>query len=116
MLAVLAVGTSPVRAGCVGGFTAGRRLLARPLNLSLVPSTGVGGIDCGNAAAEPAKGSFIGFVEADLDMNTLISRKFMPMIYTGHQPSGKFVPGRLLESFVRYTPVIGARICSGKHY
>jgi hypothetical protein len=106
----------PVIAGGVGGFIAGRRLLARPLNLSLVTWTGVGGIGRGQTPQESAEGYFIGFVEIDLEVGIPITRWFMPVVYAGYQLAGNFVPGTLFETFVSYTPVIGARICWGKHY
>ena len=103
-------------AGGVGGFMAGIRLLSRPINLSLISWTGLGGLSTGILPADGHGGLMVFFEEVTLDIGLPIVRWFMPTIFVGYQLAGNLIPGAPFNAFLSYTPVIGMRIQWGKFY
>ncbi len=97
-------------AGGFGGFISGLRLIERPINLSIVSWTGIGGISTGIYSATGDEG-FMGLLqEVTLEIGFPLLRWFMPTIYTGYQIAGNLIPGVPFRDFFSYTPVLGLRI------
>ena len=103
-------------AGGFGGLISGIRLIKRPVNLSIVSWTSFGGIGVGDIDADESSGYFALSEEVCLEIGLPIFRWFMPTIYVGYQVAGNLIPGRLFQSFLSYTPVVGLRIQWGDFY
>ena len=97
-------------AGGFGGFISGIRLIQRPINLSVVSWTGLGGISTGIYPAAGYQGFFAILQEVTLEIGFPVLRWFMPTIYAGYQVAGNLIPGVPFSTFFSYTPVVGLRI------
>ena len=103
-------------AGGVGGIVAGVRIFSRPITLSLVSWTGLGGIYTGTHETDSGKGFFALSEEITVEIGLPILRWFMPTVFAGYQVAGNLIPGTPLTSFFSYTPVVGLRLQWGRFY
>ena len=103
-------------AGGFGGFITGYRLLEKPVNLSIVSWTGLGGISTGILPAFGHEGFFGLLQEVTLELGFPIIRWFMPTVFAGYQIAGNLIPGVPFEAFFSYTPVVGFRLQWGSFY
>lgn len=103
-------------AGGFGGFLGGFRLLDRPVNISIVSWTGLGGLYTGIRSASGYQGFFGLLQEVTLELGIPIIRWFMPTLFAGYQVAGNLIPGVPFEAFFSYTPVIGLRLQWGSFY
>jgi hypothetical protein len=110
-----AAGRSEI-AGGFGGFIGGFRLLDRPVNISIVSWTGLGGISTGILPADGFEGFFGLLQELTLEIGIPVIRWFMPTLFAGYQIAGNLIPGVPFEAFFSYTPVIGFRLQWGSFY
>lgn len=107
------------QSGIVGGFggvIAGLRILKLPINISVISYTGFGGLYSGKHKETPNSGFFAISEEINLEIGVPIFKWFMPVIYAGYQIQGNVLPGRLFESFLSYTPVLGVKMTWGIFY
>ena len=104
-------------AGGFGGVINGVRLCQRPVTISLISWTAVGGISTGNQTGEEQEEGYFAFMEEiTLELGIPINRWFMPTLYAGYQVAGNLVPGKPFEDFLLYSPVIGVRVAWGEFY
>jgi len=103
-------------AGGFGGVIAGFRLLDRPVNISIVSWTGLGGLSTGILPTGGYKGFFALFEEVTVELGIPIIRWFMPTLFAGYQIAGNMIPGVPFRSFFSYTPVVGFRFQWGSFY
>jgi len=104
-------------AGGFGGVINGVRFIDRPVTVSLISWTGIGGISTGNQESVGGEEGFFAFIEEiTLELGVPINRWFMPSLYAGYQIAGNLAPGVPFEDFLVYTPVIGMRVAWGKFY
>jgi hypothetical protein len=103
-------------AGGFGGFIGGFRLLDRPINISILSWTGLGGISTGVLPAYGHEGFFGLLQEITLEMGFPVIRWFMPTLFAGYQVAGNLIPGVPFEAFFSYTPVVGFRLHWGSFY
>lgn len=103
-------------AGGYGGFVSGFRLLEKPLNISIVSWTGLGGIYTGILPASGYEGFFSLLEEVTLELGFPMIRWFMPTIYAGYQIAGNLIPGVPFGAFFSYTPVVGFRLQWGSFF
>ena len=104
-------------AGGFGGVINGVRFIDRPVTVSLISWTAIGGISTGNRESGDGEEGFFAFrEEITLELGIPINRWFMPSLYAGYQIAGNLAPGTPFEDFLVYTPVIGMRVAWGKFY
>jgi hypothetical protein len=96
--------------GGFGGFISGKRLLTRPVTISIVSWTGFGGMSTGTYETDSGSGFFCVLEEIDLEIGLPVFSWFMPTVFVGYQVVGNVVPGQMFETFLSYTPVFGMRI------
>jgi hypothetical protein len=104
-------------AGGFGGVINGVQFIDKPVTVSLISWTALGGISTGNQEGESGEEGFFAFMqEITLELGIPINRWFMPSLYAGYQIAGNLIPGTPFDDFLVYTPVIGVRVAWGKFY
>jgi len=103
-------------AGGFAGFIGGFRLLDRPVNISIVSWTGLGGLSTGILPADGIRGFFGVLQEVTVELGFPVISWFMPTLFAGYQIAGNLIPGVPFDDFFSYTPVIGFRFQWGSFY
>jgi hypothetical protein len=103
-------------AGGFGGFLTGYRLLDRPVNISFMSWTGLGGISTGVLPVGEYEGFFALLQEVTVEIGIPLVRWFMPTVFAGYQIAGNLIPGAPFITFFTYTPVIGFRLQWGSFF
>jgi hypothetical protein len=103
-------------AGGFGGFITGYRFIDRPVTVSIISWTGLGGISTGVLPSRGYKGFFGLLQEVTIELGFPIIRWFMPTLFAGYQIAGNLIPGVPFEAFFSYSPVVGFRLQWGSFY
>jgi hypothetical protein len=103
-------------AGGFGGVIGGIALVRRPVSLSLISWTGIGGLCTAAQRAAGEDGWFLLSEAITLELGVPVTRWLMPSVYAGYQVIGNLAPGEPFSEFFTYSPVVGFRVAWGRFY